>query len=347
MSAHFERRAPALGRSHHDHGPARPLGHARGARFLAHAADFVDGVLHGGGHGLMHRVRVRSFYEVWRPPIAAHQLLQLQVADARQQRGIVDLVAVEVEDGQYRAVANGREEFVDVPGGRQRAGFGFAIAHHRGDDELRIVERSAASVRQHVAQLTAFVDRTGSFRRAVAADPAGEGELLEELAHPLFVLALVGIDFRVGAFQVNRPQHTRSAMPRSGHEYHVQIVFLDQSIQVNIGERQAGTRAPVPEQAVLDVLRPQRLLQQRVLDQIDHPQAEVIAGPPVGVGAAQVFGVQRRSRNRGSRFAVSAQIGRGLGFGCDRWHFELPLYSLPRPNDVSVSKVVARAVTGA
>ena len=40
----------------------------------------------------------------------------------------------------------------------------------------------------------------------------------------------------------------------------------------------------------------QRLAQQRIVVQIDHAQAEVIAGAPVGVGLAQLVGAQAACR---------------------------------------------------
>ncbi len=252
-------------------------------------------MLGGGGHRLVHGVRIRPFHEVRRPAVTAEQVLQLLVADARQQRGVVDLVAVEMKDGQHRAVASGIEKLVDVPGSRQRAGFRFAIAHHRGDDQLGIVERRAAGVRQHVAQFAAFVDGARRLRRAMAADPSRKGELLEEFVHAFLVLALLRINLRVRAFQVDGPQYAGRAVSRTGQEDHVQIVFLDQPVQVNIDERQARARSPVAEQAVLDVFRPERLLQQRVLLQVDHPQGEVIAGPPVGIRLAQIVRAERSS----------------------------------------------------
>ena len=93
-----------------------------------------------------------------------------------------------------------------MPGGGQRPGLGFAVADHDGHQQVGIVERGAEGVRDAVAQLAAFMDGARRFRRAVAADAAGEGEFLEELAHPLLVLALVRIDLRVGALQVDRRQ---------------------------------------------------------------------------------------------------------------------------------------------
>src|SRR5438105_6299788 len=38
------------------------------------------------------------------------------------------------------------EEFVGMPGGRERSGFRFAITDHTGDDEVRVVERRAEGV---------------------------------------------------------------------------------------------------------------------------------------------------------------------------------------------------------
>ena len=76
---------------------------------------------------------------------------------------------------------------------------------------------------------------------------------------------------------------------------------------MNVDKRQAGARSPVSEQTVLDVLRLERLLQQRIVLQIDHAQAQVIAGPPVGVSLLQLVRSKRRSLDSGPRLAISAQ----------------------------------------
>ena len=168
-------RRPALGRAQHDHRPVRPRDAATAAaRVALDLANLVDAVLHRRGHGLVHAVVVGAFDEVRRPAVAAHQALQLLVRNARQQRRIVDLVAVQMEDRQHRAVAHRVEKLVDVPRGRQRSGLRFAVAHDRRDDQLRIVESRAAGVRQDVSQLAAFVDRARRLRRAMAANAAGE-----------------------------------------------------------------------------------------------------------------------------------------------------------------------------
>ena len=116
------------------------------------------------------------------------------MSDPGQKSGVVDFVSVQVEDRQNSAVANRVEELADVPRCRQRPGFRLAIAHHGGDDQIRIIESGPAGVRQHVAQFTAFVYRAGRLGRAVTPDPAGKRELLEEFAQPSLVFALVRID---------------------------------------------------------------------------------------------------------------------------------------------------------
>ena len=78
-------------------------------------------------------------------------------------------------------------------------------------------------------------------------------------------------------------------MAGTGQEDGVEVVLVDQAIEVNVGEAQAGTGAPVTQQPLLDVLRLQRLAQQRIGAQIDHAGGQVVAGPPVGVDLAKFF----------------------------------------------------------
>ena len=115
-----------------------------------------------------------------RVAVTAHQGVQLLVADAGEHRGVGDLVAVQVQDGQHTAVADRVEELVAVPAGGQRPRLGLAVADDAGDDQIGIVKGCAVGVRQGVAQLTAFVDRAGCLRGDMAGDAAGERELHEE-----------------------------------------------------------------------------------------------------------------------------------------------------------------------
>ena len=224
------------------------------ARLLLVLVDFQNAVLHRGSHCLMHAVVVGTFDEVRRPAVAAQQAFQFLVRDSRQQRRVVDLVAVEVKDRQYRAVALRVQELVDVPGSRQWPGLRFAVSNHRRHDQIGIVVRGATGVREHVAQFPAFMDRTGRLRRAVAADAAGKRELLEELAQPFEVLALVGINLGVRAFEITRSENAGRAVAGPGQKDHVEVVLLDQPVQVHVDKRQSRARSPMAEQPVLDVL---------------------------------------------------------------------------------------------
>src|SRR5262249_45589442 len=98
----------------------------------------------------------------------------------------------------------------------------------------------------------------------MAADAAGERELFEEFAEAGSVLALLCIDFRIRTFQINGRKHTGSTMAWSGEKNHVQIVLLDVAHQVDVAERQTGTRTPVSQQAILDVLRLEGFAQERI-----------------------------------------------------------------------------------
>ena len=60
------------------------------------------------------------------------------------------------------------------------------------------------------------------------------------------------------------------------------------------------------QQARLDVLELQRLAEQRVVLEVEHPQAQVEAGPPVGVDLAQLLRAERGALDRRAGRAVSA-----------------------------------------
>jgi hypothetical protein len=69
----------------------------------------------------------------------------------------------------------------------------------------------------------------------------------------------------------------------AGEEDRVEIVFVDEAIEVDVHEAEAGARPPVTEETLLDVLRLQRLSQQRIAAQVNHAGGQVRARPPVGV----------------------------------------------------------------
>src|SRR5579863_1514171 len=163
-------------------------------------------------------------------------------------------------------------------------------------------------MRKNVSELSAFVNRSGSFRGAVTANTSGEGELFEKLPQAFDILALFRIDLRIGSLKIGGTEDTRSPMAGSGQKDHVEIIFLDQPVQVDVNERQSWARSPVPEKAILDLLRMQRLGEQGIVLQVDHAQAQVIASSPEDLGLLQVVGGEWRSLDGGTRGSIRTEF---------------------------------------
>src|SRR6516162_5313076 len=109
------------------------------------------------------------------PAVTEQQLFQFLAADPIEDRRIRDFVPVEVKDRQNRAVRDWVQEFIRVPGCRQRPGFGLAIADHAGNDEVRVVEYRAERMTQRITQFAALVNRSRALWRCVTRDSAGKG----------------------------------------------------------------------------------------------------------------------------------------------------------------------------
>ena len=193
-----------------------------------------------------------------------------------------------MEDGEYRAVARGVKELVGVPRRRQRTGLGLAVAHHAGDDQVRVVQGRAVGVGDRVAQLTALVDGTRGLGGHVAGDAAGKGELLEQQPHPRLVPGHVGIDLAVGPFQPGVGHEPRAAVARAGDVDDVEVPLADDAVEMHVDEVQAGGGAPMAQEPRLDVVERQRLCQERVVKQVDLPDGQVVGGAPVGVQRPQL-----------------------------------------------------------
>ena len=318
VAVHFFRAGPAFGRAQDDHGPAGALhggGRTGFTMLLLDGTDLGNAVLGDGGHALMHKLGLVAFDEVRLPAHAAEEHLEFLMRDAGEDGGVGDLVAVEVQDGKHGAVADGIQELVRVPRGGERAGLGFAIADNHSDDQAWIVKGRAEAMDEGVAEFAALVDGARGLRGAVAADAAGEGELLEEALQAGEVLGFVRVDLGVNAFEIAVRKSGGRAVAGTGDIDHVEVVLLDQPVEVDPGEGLAGVGAPVAEQAVLDVLRLQRLAEKGIGNQVKHAGAEVIAGAPVGVGQAKFVRAERSGikvfvrRGRGHRDLRAKLVG--------------------------------------
>ena len=308
LAVDLGRAGPALGRAKHDHRPGRSLHRAAAPGLGPDLANVGDGSIQGGSELLMDLGRVASFDEQRRVAHALEELAQLLLGNARQEAGIGDLVSVEVEDRQHGAVAGRIEELVAVPAGRQRPGLRLSIADHAGDHEVRVVEGRAIGMAERIAELASLMDAARRLGRHVAGNPAGEAELLEQPPHAVGVLADVRVDLAVGAFEIGVGDQRRPAVARPDHVDHVEIVALDDPVEVDIEHVQPGRGSPVPEQPRLDVLALQRLLQERVVEQVDLAHGQVVGGPPIGVHRLQFRLAERRG--------VARLPGDPCGLGC-------------------------------
>ena len=219
-----------------------------------------------------------------------------------QDRWICNLVAVQMQNGQYRTVRRGIQKLVRVPARRQRSRLRLAIAHHARHNQVRIVERRPVSVHQGVAQLPAFVNRPRCLRRNVARNPVRPTELPEKPLDSVLVLFNVRIDLGVRPLKIRVRHQSRPAMPRPNQVNHVQVAFTDQPVPVDIQKIEPRCCAPVAQQPRLYVVQRQRAFQQRVVFQINLAHREVIGRAPVGVHFGQQFRTERAAARYGLIF---------------------------------------------
>src|SRR6185295_4328338 len=161
------------------------------------------------------------------------------------------------------------------------------------------------------SQLSPFVDRARALGRDVAGNAAGKRELPAEPRQAGLVLADLRIDLAVGPFEVRVGDERRAAVPRTRDEDHVEVVFPDHPVQVDVNEAQARGRPPVSEQVRLDVRDLERLPEERILEEVELPHGEVVRGAPIGVHLSELLGVERGFPAHGSsRRAPSPSVRR-------------------------------------
>ena len=90
-------------------------------------------------------------------------------------------------------------------------------------------------------------------RRGVAANAAGEGELLEKALHPLLILTFIGVNLRVRPLQVPLREDGWGPVPGTGDEDRVQVILIDQAVEMDVGKALSGSGTPVAQQSLLGV----------------------------------------------------------------------------------------------
>ena len=138
-------------------------------------------------------------------------------------------------------------------------------------------------MRKRIAELAAFVDRARSLGRDVAGDAARERELPEQLSDAVFILGDARVELRVATFQIGVGDQTRAAVARADDVDRVEVARLDDPVHVGVDEVEARCRPPVAEKSRLDVPGLHRTAQERVVEHVDLPDAQVVGRSPIRV----------------------------------------------------------------
>ena len=94
----FSRSGPPFGCAEHDHWPARSLSYPGPPRVILNRSDFVYAVFQGGGNSLMHGLAVRPFHKIRGVAVTLEKVFQLPMTNPSEDRRVIDLVPVQVED---------------------------------------------------------------------------------------------------------------------------------------------------------------------------------------------------------------------------------------------------------
>src|SRR5262245_37682825 len=115
------------------------------------------------------------------------------------------------------------------------------------------------------------MDGARRFGGHVTRDTTRKGELLEQPLHAFLVLRDERIHFTVGAFEVGVGDYARGPVPRTRDEQDVEVLLLNNAVEMDVDQVQAGCYPPVAEQTGFDVLALQRLAEQRIGVEINLP----------------------------------------------------------------------------
>ncbi len=184
-------------------------------------------------------------------PIAVtlKKLREFGVVHAREQRGVGDLVAVQVQDRQHRAVGRRVQKLGAVPGTGRGAGLGLAVADQASHQQIRVVECGAKGRGERITQLAAFVDDARIGWRQVARKSIRPREGVQETFETGKIARHAREILGQCAFKVHIGQVGRRAVARPGNQQHAGVGVLDQAVQVLVDQVDARRRAPVTQQA--------------------------------------------------------------------------------------------------
>ena len=236
----------------------------------------------------MHEKWLVALDEVNIVTVASQQAADRLVTGTAQHRRAGNLVTVEVEYGQHRAIASSVEKLDSFPRAFERCGFRFTVADHRDRDELGVIEYCAERMGQHVTELATFVNRTRCRRTDMTGRTAGRRELAEQPCHTSDVQAHRRIHLGIRSFEIYVCQNCRTAVPWPCEINNVEIIACNDAIEVRVDKVLPRRRSPMAEQPRLDVLVAQWLAKQRIAKQKDLPDGEIVSRAPIGVDREQL-----------------------------------------------------------
>src|SRR3984885_3863015 len=111
--------------------------------------------------------------------------------------------------------------------------------------------------------------------------------------------------FGVTAFKIGVGIERGTAMSGAGDVNEVRIMRLDEAVEMNVDEVLPRRRAPVPEQPWLDLPRFERLPKQRVFEEVDLADTEVVCCAPIAVHLVEHVWRERTVRKRSLKFALT------------------------------------------
>ena len=225
---------------------------------------------------------------VWVVAHAAEELVALTVGNTSQDSWVSNLVTVEVQDWENDTIGQWVHELVGLPRSCKWAGLCLAVADNSDCQQGWVVQDSAVSVGQGVAQLAALVDGTWSLRCVVGRNSAWVREAAEELLEALFIVGDEWVGLAICAVEQGLCGTCRSTVTRTHEEDGVLVMVADEAVDVAEQEVQAWGGSPVTNQAMLNVLARKTVLHKRVATKINLTNRQVVSCAPIPIDAGKL-----------------------------------------------------------
>src|SRR6516165_2955574 len=103
----------------------------------------------------------------------------------------------------------------------------------------------------------------------MTGNPSRKRKLCKQALHTCLVGRDVWIHFAVCPFEISIGDQRWAAMAWASDINHVEIIFLDDPVQMNVDEIQSWRGAPMPQEPRLDVILGQRSPEQWIVVKVD------------------------------------------------------------------------------